>query len=597
VQLRQPVVVVLGHVDSGKTSLLDRIRGTAVQAREVGGITQHIGASFFPVETVKEITGPLYAKLAKAETPVPGLLVIDTPGHEVFANLRARGGSAADIAIVVVDVNKGFEAQTVESIDILKKRRVPFVIALNKVDMVTGWRGSSRFISEDVKKQEASVQTLLDEKIYTVVGTLSRLQFPSEAFWRVKDFTKEVAIVPVSARSGVGIPELLAVLVGLAQQFMAKKLERHEGPAKGIVLESSEEVGLGPSANVILLDGTLHQGDSIVVGKRDGALATKIKALLLPKPLDEMRDPRDKFKPVTEVVAAAGLKVTSPELEGVLAGSPLYVYDSKKGEQELEHLKSLVESEIRTAIVSNTETSGVILKCDTIGSLEAITDLLKKANVPIRMADIGNITRRDVMEAAAVKENDRYVGVVLGFSVKVLDDAQKESQDREVKIFNEQIIYNLVRSYTDWVAYQREHEESILFNELPPICKFQFMKGFVFRRNDPAVFGAEIQVGRLKQKVQVINEEGKKVGTVHQIQESGKAIEEATAGMQIAVSIKEPTIGRQINEGDIFYTDINSRQAKQLLERFNHRLNEKEKEILNMLVAMKRKSNPTFGYL
>jgi translation initiation factor 5B len=597
VELRQPEVVVLGHVDSGKTSLLDKVRGTGVQAREVGGITQHIGASFFPVETVKEITGPLYAKLAKAETPVPGLLVIDTPGHEVFANLRARGGSAADIAIVVVDVNKGFEAQTIESVDILKKRKVPFVVALNKVDMVAGWRGSGRFISEDVKKQEMSVQTMLDEKLYTVVGTLSRLGFPSEAFWRVKDFTKEVAIVPVSARSGVGIPELLAVLVGLAQQYMAKKLERHEGPAKGIVLESSEETGLGPSANVILLDGTLHQGDSIVVGKRHGAIATKIKALLLPKPLDEMRDPRDKFKPVTEVVAAAGLKITSPELDGVLAGSPLYVYDQKKSEKELEHLKSLVESEIKAAIVSNTETSGIVLKCDTIGSLEAITDMLRRAQVPIRMADIGHITRRDVVEAAAVKENNRYLGVVLGFSVKVLDDAQKESQERGVKIFNEQIIYNLVRSYTDWVAYQREHEESILFNELPPVCKFQFMKGFIFRRNDPAVFGAEIQVGKLKQKVRVVNEQGNKVGTVHQIQDSGKAIEEATIGMQIAVSIKEPTIGRQIKEGDVFYTDVDSRQAKQLLERFNHRLNEKEKEILNMLVALKRKSDPTFGYL
>jgi translation initiation factor 5B len=597
VELRQPVVVVLGHVDSGKTSLLDKIRGTAVQAREVGGITQHIGASFFPVETVKEMTGPLYAKLANAETPIPGLLVIDTPGHEVFANLRARGGSAADIAIVVVDVNKGFEAQTMESIDILKKRKVPFVIALNKVDRVSGWRSSIRFVTEEVKKQEASVQTLLDEKIYTVVGTLSRLGFPSEAFWRVKDFTREVAIVPVSARSGVGIPELLAVLIGLAQQYLAKKLERHEGPARGIVLESSEETGLGPSANIILLDGTLHQGDSIVVGKRDGAVATRIKAMLLPKPLDEMRDPRDKFKPVTEVIAAAGLKITSPELEGVLAGSPLYVYDQKKGEGELEHLKSLVESEVKNAIVSNTETTGVVLKCDTIGSLEAITDLLKKAKVPIRMADIGHITRRDVVEAAAVKENDRYLGVVLGFSVRVLDDAQKESQDREVKIFNEQIIYNLVRSYTDWVAYQREHEESILFNELPPVCKFQFLKGFIFRRNDPAVFGAEVQVGRLKQKVLVVNEEGKKVGTVHQIQDSGKSIEEAAVGMQIAVSIKEPTIGRQINEGDVFYTDLNSRQAKQLLEKFNHRLNEKEKEILNMLVAMKRKGDPTFGYL
>jgi translation initiation factor 5B len=600
VELRQPIVVVLGHVDSGKTSLLDNIRGTAVQAREVGGITQHIGASFLPLETIKEITGPLYAKLAKAEAAIPGLLVIDTPGHEIFANLRTRGGSAADIAIVVVDVNKGFEAQTIESMDILKKRRVPFVVALNKVDMVAGWRTSTRFVSEDVKKQDISVQTLLDEKIYSVVGMLSRLGYPSEAFWRVKDFTKEVAIVPVSARTGVGIAELLAVLVGLTQQYMGKKLERHtKGAARGIVLESNEETGLGPSANIILLDGILHQGDSIVVGKRDGAVSTRIKALLLPKPLDEMRDPRDKFKQVHEVVAAAGLKITSPDLEGVLAGSPVYVYNNsqRNSKEELDSLKLLVESEVKSAIVSNIQTSGVVLKCDTIGSLEAIVDLLKKANVAIRMADIGNITRRDVVEAAAVKENDRYLGVLLGFNVKVLEDAQKEAQDRGVKIFNEQIIYNLVRSYTDWVTYQREHEELIMFNELPPICKFQFLKGFIFRRNDPAVFGAEIQVGKLRQKVHVINEEGRKVGTIHQIQESGKAIEEATAGMQVAVSVKEPTIGRQINEGDIFYTDLNSRQAKQLLERFNHRLNDSEKEVLNILVAKKRKSDPTFGYL
>src|ERR671927_1045523 len=202
VDLRQPVVVVLGHVDSGKTSLLDKIRGTAVQSREVGGITQHIGASFFPIETIKNMTGPLYEKLSKSETPIPGLLVIDTPGHEVFANLRIRGGSAADIAIVVVDVNKGFEAQTIESIDILKNRGVPFVIALNKVDMVAGWRSFTRFVSEDVKKQDVGVQTLLDEKIYSALGTLSRLGYPSEGFWRVKDFTKEVAMVPVSARTG-----------------------------------------------------------------------------------------------------------------------------------------------------------------------------------------------------------------------------------------------------------------------------------------------------------------------------------------------------------------------------------------------------------
>jgi translation initiation factor 5B len=595
VNLRQPILVVLGHVDSGKTSLLDTIRGTGVQSREAGGITQHIGASFFPIDTIKTLTGYLYEKLAKSESPIPGLLVIDTPGHEVFANLRSRGGSAADIAILVADVNKGFEPQTYESMEILKKRRVPFVVALNKIDMIPGWRHSkSQFVTDQVKAQDHSTTSLLDEKIYNIVGSLSRLGYNSEGFWRVKDFTKEVAIVPVSAAKNIGVPELLAVVVGLSQQFMSKRLERKEGPGRGIVLEVKEEIGLGPSANLVLIEGVLKVGDIILVAKRDKAVTTKVKALLLPKPLDEMRDPRDKFKPVSEVMSAAGIKVTSPDLEGVLAGSPIYVLDDK--DQEL-GLRSTVEDEIRNAIVTDTNTNGIILRCDTIGSLEAIRDMLKKANVPIQKADIGHITRRDILAAAAVKEKNRYLGAVLGFNTKILEEAKREAQERTIPIFSENIIYNLVRSYTEWVEYQKEHEDSILFNEIPPICKFQFMKGFVFRRNYPAVFGAEVQIGKLRQKVNVLNEEGKKIGTIHQIQENGKPIEEAGKGEQVAVSIKEISIGRQVNEGDIFYTDLGSKEAKLLLERFYYRLAQEEKDILNRIVSIKRRNDPSYAYI
>lgn len=607
--LRQPVVVVLGHVDSGKTSLLDKIRGTGVQAREAGGITQHIGASFFPIETIKTITGPLYERLAKTDEQIPGLLFIDTPGHEVFANLRSRGGSAADIAIVVADVNKGFEPQTIESIDILKKRKVPFVVALNKVDMISGWKGKKKseisrsrkettinlgFITEEIKKQDSNVLTLLDEKIYSVVGSLSRMGFNSEAFWRIKEFDKELAIVPISAVSGIGIPELMAVLVGLAQQYMKKRLERRYDYVRGIILEINEELGLGPSANMILLDGTIKQGDTIMVAKRDEIVVTKVKALLLPKPLDEMRDPRDKFRSVTEVISAAGLRIVSPDLEGVLAGSPLYVLRNKDEEKEIRHF---IESEVKGTFINNTNALGVILRCDTIGSLEAIIDMLKKENIPIQTADIGHITRRDVLAAHAVKDKDRYLGVILGFNVKVLDDAKKEAAEREVHIFNEKVIYNLVRNYTDWIKYQKEHADSIMFEEIPPICKIQFLKGFVFRRNDPAVFGAEILIGKLRQKNQVINENGSKVGIIHQIQDKGKNIEEARKGMQVAVSIRGPTIGRQINEGDFFYTDLNSRQAKLLNEKFGHRLNEEEKEIFEFILNIKRKSDPAYGYI
>lgn len=585
---------MLGHVDSGKTTLLDKIRGTAVQSREVGGITQHIGASYFPLETIKSMTGPLFSRLDKADSQIPGLLVIDTPGHEVFTNLRMRGGSAADIAVVVADVNKGFEAQTEESIEILKNRKVPFVIALNKIDQIPGWgTTNSTFMNDQLKEQTLAIQSLLDEKIYDVVGSLSRMKYSSEAYWRVKDFTNEVAIIPLSAKKGIGIPELLAVLVGLAQQFMTKKLQRHADETKGIVLEVKDEIGLGPSANIVLLDGLLRQGDKVVLAKRDNAIVTKIRGLLLPKPLDEMRDPRDKFRPVDQVVAAAGLKITSPDLDGVLAGSPLYLVDNPEYEGRL---KTLVESEVKTAFIE-TESMGVILRCDTIGSLEAIVDLLKKEKIPVQSGDIGQITRRDVLAASVVRERDRYIGVILGFNVKILEDAEKESTERGVKIFNEKIIYNLVRSYKDWASYQREHAESILFNEISPICKFQFLKGYVFRRNDPAVFGAEILVGKLRQKVSIMNEHGKKIGTIHQIQEAGKNLTDAAAGSQVAVSMKGPIIGRQINEGDIFYTDLTSKEAKLLAESFINRLAPDQQEVFQIILSKKREADPAFGYV
>ncbi|MEM4635408.1 MAG: translation initiation factor IF-2 [Candidatus Nitrosocaldus sp.] len=589
--IRQPVVVVLGHVDSGKTSLLDRIRGTAVQAREAGGITQHIGASFFPLETIKEICGPLFTRFG-ADVRVPGLLVIDTPGHEVFANLRMRGGSAADIAILVVDINKGLEAQTYESIEILKSRKVPFVIALNKLDMLHGWRsGSSKMVLESLKKQDKSVIDELDAKIYLIVGALSRLGFRAEAFYRVKDFTREIAIVPVSARTGEGIAELLAVLVGLTQQYMLKRLEVSEH-GRGIVLEVREEVGLGMTANVILLDGMLREGDEIMLAKRDSIVNARVKALLLPKPLDEMRDPRDRFIRVQEVHAAAGVKVASPDLEGVLAGSPFYVI---KG-SDVERLRQMLEGEVRGLVIS-TDRMGVVLKCDTLGSLEAITEMLKRSNIPIRIADIGHVTKRDVVEASTVREKDRYLGVVLAFNVKVLQDAEQEADAHNVKIFADKVIYNLVESYKQWVEQEREREESTLFASLALPCKFMLLKGFVFRRSNPAVFGVEVIEGRLRQKSLVINSEGSEVGAINQIQDKGKSIDEARKGMQVAVSMNEPVVGRQIKEGEVLYTLPSTQHLKLLKERFKHKLTQEEQVLLDEIAKIRRKADPLYGYV
>ena len=586
-------MAVLGHVDSGKTSLLDKIRGTGVQEREAGGITQHIGASFLPQDIIKKRCGPLYEKLSKAETQIPGVLVIDTPGHEVFTNLRARGGSAADIAILVVDVNRGFQPQTNESLKILQSRKVPFVVALNKVDQISGWRVSDNpFISQAVKEQDASIQTDLDQKIYDVVGTLSVLGYQSEAFYRVQDFAKEISIVPISARSGVGIPELLAVLVGLTQQYLSKRLEQEEKDTRGIVLEVNDEVGIGPAANVILIDGSMSKNDTILVAKRDEVIVTKPKAILLPKPLDEMRDPRDKFKPVESVEAAAGIKIASPDLDGVLPGSTVYI---AKNDSEIENFKKTIEAEMKSVFIA-TETDGVIIKCDTIGSLEAITEMLRRQQIPVAKADIGPVNRRDVIEAKAIKENDRHLGVILAFNVKTLPDAESESEDFHIKIFNDQVIYSLIDNYTKWVEDDTMHEEDAIFSELTPISKFTFLKGFIFRNNDPAVFGIRVDAGTLRQKVNFMNEKGKKIGQVHQLQEDKKTVQSVKQGAEVACSVQGITIGRHINEEDVFYTLPHSHEAKQLLKKFSHKLSPEEFEILNHIVEIQREIDPAYGY-
>ncbi|MDH3676851.1 MAG: translation initiation factor IF-2 [Nitrosopumilus sp.] len=592
-QIRQPIVAVLGHVDSGKTSLLDRIRGTGVQGREAGGITQHIGASFLPTDTIKKTCGDLYNKLEESESKVPGLLVIDTPGHEVFTNLRARGGSAADIAILVVDVNRGFQPQTNESLKILQSRKVPFVVALNKCDQLSGWRKSeTQFISKAIKEQDQSIQNDLDQKIYDVVGTLSILGYQSEAFYRVKDFKSEIAIVPISARSGVGIPELLAVLIGLTQQYLQKRLDQKEKDSRGIVLEVNDEVGLGHSANIILIDGSIKKSDSIVVAKRASVVVTKPKAILLPKPLDEMRDPRDKFKPVDKVDAAAGLKIASPDLEDVLPGSTLYVAPT---ENDIKKYTQLIETEMKSVFV-DTETNGIILKCDTIGSLEAIMEMLRRSQVPVAKADIGPVNRRDVMESKAIKENDRHLGVILSFNVKILPDAKEESESSHIRIFEDKIIYSLIDNYNKWVEDDTAHEEDAIFAELTPISKFTFLKGYAFRNNNPAVFGIRIDVGELRHKISFMNKEGKGIGKVHQLQHEGKTVTSAKAGQEVACSVQDVTIGRQIFEEDVFFSYPPSHEAKKLLGKFGHKLSSEEIEVLNEIVEIQRKKDAAYAY-
>jgi translation initiation factor 5B len=590
--IRQPIVCVLGHVDTGKTLLLDKIRKTSVQAREAGGITQHIGASFFPVETIKQLIGPLLSTL-KGEIEIPGLLIIDTPGHEAFTNLRRRGGSVADIAILVIDILRGFEAQTYECIEILKTRKTPFIVAVNKIDRVSGWKSqpATPFLKA-YAAQDAYVKESLDNRLYEIMGTFSREGFRTDRFDHIKDFTSTIALVPTSAKTGEGLNELLMVLVGLTQQYLKKQLQTTEGPAKGSVLEVKEEPGLGLTLNIIVYDGALQKDDLIVVGGKEKPIVTHIRAILVPKPLDEIRDPRDRFSSVDCVFAAAGVKIVASGLEGALAGAPLYAVPP--GEEPKKYAK-LVTEEIKKIRIA-TDVEGIVLKADTLGSLEAIAEILKQNKVQVRIADVGDVSKRDVVEASVVKEHEPLYGVILAFNIKILPDAAEEAEIRNVHVFKEQIIYHLIDNYLKWLKSQREAKLEQEFEKLVKPGKIRIMEGYVFRRAKPAIFGVEILGGQLMPKYSLIRaEDGADIGEVQQIQDQGKAIPEAKQGMQVAVSMDKPIVGRHVFEKDILYVKMPESDAKALMTAHVDKLSDEEQAILREYAKIMQKKTPFWG--
>ncbi len=593
--MRQPIVVVLGHVDHGKTTLLDKIRGTAVARKEPGEITQHVGASIVPASVLRKVAEPLKKYFPKLKIEIPGLLFIDTPGHELFSNLRKRGGSVADIAILVIDVIEGVQPQTIESIEILKERRVPFVIAANKIDRIPGWKPNPDMpFLETIKRQEPWVVNRLEELIYRIVGKLYEFGFMSERFDRIKDFRRTVAIVPVSAKTGEGLAELLALLAGLVQQFMKKKLVTSDEPAQGVILEVKEEPGLGTTIDVIIYDGVLRKGDMIIVGGKEKPIVTKVRALLMPRPLQDMRAHEGRFIQVDEVVAASGVKISAPGLEDALAGAPMYVIPSEDKIHEYEK-KILEEIE---AIRIRTDNVGVVVKADTLGTLEALVAALKRSNIPVRIADVGHVTKNDVLEASISKKSNPLYGVIIAFNVKVLPEARDLAAKEGVKIFKHNVIYRLLEEYLDWVKKVKEEEKRKELEALIRPGKIRILPGYVFRRSDPAIVGIEVLSGVIKPGYPLMREDGVRIGEIMQIREHDNVLKEARVGMEVAISIRgKVMIGRHVDEGDILYTDIPREHVKLWLTKYKSELSDDEIMVLKEIIAIKRKRDPLYGLL
>jgi len=583
-ELRTPIVSVMGHVDHGKTTLLDKIRGSAVAEREAGLITQHIGATEIPIEVIQKICKDAIGKIM-----LPGLLFIDTPGHRAFTTLRSRSGALADIAVLIVDINEGFKPQTIESLKILADHKTPFLVAANKIDRLHGWVVTENAsFRETYSSQVEHVRHRLDEMVYELIGKLYEHGFSADRYDRIKDFQKNIAVVPLSAKTGEGIPDLLMVMLGLSQRFLEKNLSYSTtNPGVGTILEVKEEVGLGTTLDMILHDGRIEVGDHIAVGSMRGVITSKVRALLKPAPLSEIRS-EEGFAQVKKVIAAAGIKLVAPNMGGAVAGAPLHVIDPGTRDRVVEQMQQDMKS-----ILIETDTTGITIKADTLGSLEAIVNELKRDDIPIKRANIGDIAKKDIIETNTLK--NKFYRVIIGFNVRLLPDAKEELEENDVKLFLSNVIYKMIEDYGSWVEEQKHLADKKQSEVIVRPGRVKILPHCIFRQSKPAVVGVQVLGGVIKTKLNLMKADGTRVGVIKGLQEEGDNIGEARYGDEVAVAIDGPIVGRHIKENDLLYIDIPEHHSKILEFDLKDKLSPDELETLEAFLAIKRRDKPFWG--
>ena len=587
---RQPIVSVLGHVDHGKTSLLDHIRSlgsgrqASVMDREAGGITQHIGATEVPADLLNELCSPL---MGGKSFDSPGLLFIDTPGHHSFSTLRSRGGSLADVAILMVDIHDGCMPQTIESIRILKNSKTPFVIAANKVDRVHGWQSvRNRPMALSLRDQTKDTIGFFDQKYWKLVGSFAEHGFNIERYDKIKDFTKEIALVPISAKAGEGIQDLLAVVIGMAERFLGDKLTDIDGSGEGTVLEMKEERGLGKTLDVILYRGSIRKGDEIVLVTQEGGISRRVRGMFSPRGMSEMRDAGDRWDNSDVAHAASGLKVSAPDIDGVLAGTTLRVVNT---DEERENALNAANNEANLSIKLDEE--GVTIKADTVGGLEALAKELKELDLPIRQASIGKVNRRDVRSAENAK--DPLHRIIMAFATDVLVDAQAEIDKSEngVKYISSDIIYRILEEREEWVDMRTKELEEESREVVVYPGRIRFLPDHTFRASKPAVIGVRVVAGRIHVGQHLLKD-GLRIGRIKSIRLGQDSQKEALQGAEIAIAIDGVTVGRQIEENDIMLVDIPASHAKKLRKM---ELSAAEEEVLEELIEIHRKDDHFWG--
>ena len=492
---------ILGHVDTGKTLILDKLRKTNVQAGEAGGITQQIGATYFPKEYVDGHIERMNGRL-DVVNQIPGFLVIDTPGHESFTNLRSRGSSLCDIAILVVDLMHGLEQQTLESIELLRQKKCPFIIALNKIDRIYEWKSTEYNNTRDALELQGQQQhNEFKTRVDKAVTAFAEQGFNACLYWENPNLDEYVSFVPTSAITGEGLPDLMTYLTHICQVRIPKQLTEKNDEFDCTVLEVKVIDGLGTTIDVVLVNGLLKVQDTIVLQGFNGAIVTQIRALLTPHPLKEMRV-KAEYIHHQKIKGAMGIKISAPGLEHAIAGSELIRANT---EAEIIAAKAEIEdgmTDIMDKYV-NKSVEGVCVQASTLGSLEALLEFLLTSKISVCSISIGPVHKKDVMKAMKVlaltgKSVRKEYATILAFDVRVTPEAAKFAEQEGIKIFTAQIIYHLFDEFTLYVKQCQDDrkEEGGTAAVFP--CALEIVKDAVFNRGAPIIIGVTVKAGMLK---------------------------------------------------------------------------------------------------
>ncbi|XP_020890173.1 eukaryotic translation initiation factor 5B [Arabidopsis lyrata subsp. lyrata] len=578
--LRSPICCIMGHVDTGKTKLLDCIRGTNVQEGEAGGITQQIGATYFPAENIRERTRELKAD---AKLKVPGLLVIDTPGHESFTNLRSRGSSLCDLAILVVDIMHGLEPQTIESLNLLRMRNTEFIIALNKVDRLYGWKTCKNApIVKAMKQQEKDVTNEFKMRLTDIKNQFQKQGLNTELYYKNKEMGETFSIVPTSAISGEGVPDLLLLLVQWAQKSMVEKLT-YVDEVQCTVLEVKVIEGHGTTIDVVLVNGELHEGDQIVVCGLQGPIVTTIRALLTPHPMKELRV-KGTYLHYKEIKAAQGIKITAQGLEHAIAGTALHVVGP---DDDIEAIKESAMEDMES-VLSRIDKSGegVYVQASTLGSLEALLEFLKSpaVKIPVSGIGIGPVHKKDIMKAGVMLEKKKEYATILAFDVKVTTEARELADEMGVKIFCADIIYHLFDQFKAYIENIKEEKKKESADEAVFPCVLQILPNCVFNKKDPIVLGVDVVEGILKigTPICVPGREFIDIGRIASIENNHKPVDYAKKGNKVAIKIvgsnaeEQKMFGRHFDMEDELVSHISRRSIDILKTNYRDELSLEE---------------------